>query len=619
MLKNIKIGTKIISLTVLILCLMTTVVVFVGVKMQSIGKEIKEIVEEDMPLIEIVTSITEHQLEQAIFFERLLYIAYRTRYEDITQTSAMPEAAREQSSIRETSLNDSFAQEHQTTESEAEAAPPSAPRNEPSSHRTHEGSINEEFHAIEEKVLALGKLIDDELHNGEQLAEEAIKLAVFEAAKQEFTHVAEALLQIEKEHTEYEAHVEEVIALLEEGRLDETITLVEKAEKAEEELVHELEALLNEIELFTKNSALKAEQDEENALNIMIILSIITIVIALILAVVITRGITRPLKTVVKASQQIAMGDLTAALDSTDRRDEVGILTQTFANMINNLRKQTQEMIEGVNVLASATAEISSSVTQLASSSAETSTSVGETTTTLEEVRQTSQLANQKAQQVSGSAQQAAQIAQSGRKATEDTVAGMDRIREQMASIADSIVKLSEQSQAIGGIISTVSDLADQSNLLAVNASIEATKAGEQGKGFTVVAQEIRSLAEQSKQATTQVQTILNNIQKATGAAVMATEQGTRAVEAGMKQANEAGGSIQVLAGSIGEAAQAMSQIAISSQEQTVGMNQIAEAMESIRQASTQNVDSSNQLEMSAQNLQELGHRLKQLVDTYTV
>src|SRR4028119_1286641 len=107
----------------------------------------------------------------------------------------------------------------------------------------------------------------------------------------------------------------------------------------------------------------------------------------------------------------------------------------------------------------------------------------------------------------------------------------MQRIREQMEAIGESMMRLSEQSQAIGAIIATVDDLAQQSNLLAVNAAIEAAKAGEQGKGFAVVAQEVKSLADQSKQATTQVRTILNDIQKATGAAVMATEQGSKAVE----------------------------------------------------------------------------------------
>ncbi len=321
-------------------------------------------------------------------------------------------------------------------------------------------------------------------------------------------------------------------------------------------------------------------------------------------------------KEMVNVAAQIAAGNLKVTVNIRSEKDALG---NALSDMSANLRTQIQELREGLNVLAASASEISASSTQLAANAAETAASVGETTATIEEVRQTSQLANNKAQQVSTEARESAQIAQRGQKATEETVEGMNRIREQMASIADSIVKLSEQSQAIGGIIATVGDLADQSNLLAVNASIEATKAGEQGKGFTVVAQEIRSLAEQSKQATTQIQTILNNIQKATGAAVMATEQGTRAVEAGSKQASEAGDSIQLLANSIVAASQAMSQIAVSSQEQTIGMSQITEAMESIRLASTQNVDSSNQLEISAQNLQELGGRLKQLVDKYVV
>ena len=322
------------------------------------------------------------------------------------------------------------------------------------------------------------------------------------------------------------------------------------------------------------------------------------------------------LKDMVGVAEEIASGNLSVQVNVRSEQDALG---HALADMAKNLHQQTREVIDGVNVLASSAAEISTSVSELASSAAETSTSVSETTTTLEEVRQTSEFANQKSQQVSANAQQAAHISQNGRKATEDTIEGMRRIREQMESIADSIVKLSEQSQTIGGIISTVNDLSDQSNLLAVNASIEAAKAGEQGKGFTVVAQEIRSLAEQSKQATTQVQLILNNIQKATSAAVMATEQGTKAVEAGVKQSSEAGESILMLANNVTETAQAMTQIATSGQQQVIGMNQIAEAMESIKQASAQNVDSSHQLESAANNLQDLGQRLKQLVERYTV
>jgi methyl-accepting chemotaxis protein len=179
------------------------------------------------------------------------------------------------------------------------------------------------------------------------------------------------------------------------------------------------------------------------------------------------------------------------------------------------------------------------------------------------------------------------------------------------------VVRLSEQGQAIGEIIATVNDLAEQSNLLSVNAAIEAAKAGEQGKGFAVVAQEVKSLAEQSKQATAQVRTILGDIQKATTAAVLATEQGSKAVEAGVAQSAEAGESIRQLADSVIDAAQAATQISASSQQQLVGTDQVALAMENIRQASAQNVAGTRQTEIAARNLHELGLRLKQLVVQY--
>ena len=184
-----------------------------------------------------------------------------------------------------------------------------------------------------------------------------------------------------------------------------------------------------------------------------------------------------------------------------------------------------------------------------------------------------------------------------------------------MDSIALTVVRLSEQSQSIGGIIASVTDIADQSNLLAVNAAIEAARAGEQGKGFAVVAQEIKFLASQSKQATLQVRNILNDIQKVTSAAVMATEQGSKAVEAGLKQSVQAGEAIRILAESSNQAVQAATQIVVSSQEQVFGMDQISGAIQNIYQAGTNMSASMVQAEKSAKNLYELGQKLKAMIE----
>ncbi|MCX6652262.1 MAG: methyl-accepting chemotaxis protein [Methanomassiliicoccales archaeon] len=294
-------------------------------------------------------------------------------------------------------------------------------------------------------------------------------------------------------------------------------------------------------------------------------------------------------------------------------------LEERLEEMVNQrtleLTNVLKEVKGTVNVLTTAASEILAATTQVATSTAENAVAISETTTTVEEVRQAAQLSTQKAQSVSDSAQRVAQVGQTGQKAADDTVAVMRQIRDRMEAIARTIVGLSEQSQSIGGIIASVTDIADQSNLLAVNAAIEAARAGEHGKGFAVVAQEIKSLAEQSKQATAQVRNILGDIQKATNAAVMATEQGSKAADAGVKQSAQAGEAIRVLGESSGAAVQAAIQITASSQQQVVGMNQIAAAMTNINQAGQETAASMKQAEIAAKNLHNLGENLKDLVN----
>ena len=389
--------------------------------------------------------------------------------------------------------------------------------------------------------------------------------------------------------------------------------------------------------------------------NNIVIASALLIVAGILVAFFLSRSVTRPIIALQKAAAGIARGNLAYEIKPRSR-DEIGMLARSFIemkqslqgiasfaeriaagdltvqavkrsdedslgialeNMLQNLRLQIKELSDGANILATSTSEISASTSQLASSASETAASISEATTTVEEVKQTAQLAAQKANQVSEDAQKTADLSRSGRQAVQESVTSMNRIKDQVESIAESIVRLSDQTRAIGEIIETVNGLADQSNLLAVNAAIEAARAGEQGKGFTVVAHEIRNLAEQSKRATVQVKTILDDIQKATSAAVMATEQGSKAVEAGVQQSAGAGVTIQRFAENIEKAAQAASQIAVSSQQQQVGMDQMTFAMEHVREASNQNAQSSRQLETEAQNLHNLGQKFKGLVERY--
>lgn len=431
-----------------------------------------------------------------------------------------------------------------------------------------------------------------------------------------------------------------------------------KGKQLSEDIGKVIRAMKEEETQLLEKRIVEAEASTENAKLAILYGTLAALLAGAIAGFIIARNIGRPLALLTAQSERIMVGDLSVHLADSGRSDEVGVLERAFARMTLalrgmagiaeqiasgdlrsvvkplssedvlgnafarmsvNLRQQIGGVVEGAQVLGSAASEIVASTSQLAAGASQSAAAVSETTTTVEEIRQTSQMASQKARLVSDNAQKASQITQSGRKSIEDMAAGMARIRQQMDAIAESMMRLSEQGHTIGQIIATVEDLAAQSNLLAVNAAIEAAKAGEQGKGFGVVAQEVKSLAEQSKQATERVRTILGDIQKATTAAVMATEQGSKAVEAGTRQTEIAGESITNLSGTVTEAAQAATQIAASSQQQLVGMDQVAVAMESIKQASTQNVASAKQLENAARNLSELGHRLKQMVERYAV
>ena len=209
------------------------------------------------------------------------------------------------------------------------------------------------------------------------------------------------------------------------------------------------------------------------------------------------------------------------------------------------------------------------------------------------------------------------QVARQGTGAVEETVGGMQQIRARVESIATTIMGLAEQTQAIGSIITTVSELADQSNLLALNAAIEAARAGEQGRSFAIVAQHVRALAERSKVATSQVKEILGDIQRATNAAVLVTEEGTKGVEVGSRLATQAGQVIHRIAGEVDSGAQASVQIAAAAHQQTAGMEQIGQAMSSIQQATTQALASTRQAERAAQDLHALSQSLQQAIAVY--
>jgi DNA-binding LacI/PurR family transcriptional regulator len=229
---------------------------------------------------------------------------------------------------------------------------------------------------------------------------------------------------------------------------------------------------------------------------------------------------------------------------------------------------------------------------QVQQHTAQLDTIVTETLATSEEMQVTIAETSRQAQAVADAAQQSVDVSKTGQDAVADTVAGMETIQRQVSDIAQSILALSERTQRIGEIISAVEEIADQSRLLALNASIEAARAGDEGLGFAVVAREMRHLADQSREATAKVSGILNEIQRAANTAVIVTEEGSKGAQSGMGLASQAGVAIRDLTAIIEEAARVAIQIAASTHQQTSAMDQLVAAIKSIKQASTQTTTS---------------------------
>ncbi len=319
--------------------------------------------------------------------------------------------------------------------------------------------------------------------------------------------------------------------------------------------------------------------------------------------------------------EEVARGNLAARLDLGEDRGNTDDPLIVLAHQLNAMTVSLHGMIiqtrKAANNLNAAASEILAATTQQVSGASEQSAAISQTTTTVDEVKTIADQSVARAQEVAGAAQRTVDVLHTGQQAVRDTVESMGQIRARVEGIAENILALSEQTQQIGEIIATVNDLASQSNMLALNAAVEAARAGEHGKGFAAVAAEVRSLAEQSKQATAQVKAILWDIQKATNATVMATEEGTKGVGGGVRLTAQAGEAMMRRGGGIDESAQAAMQMVAGGRQQASGIEQIALAMQNINQATTQSLVSTRQAEKAAQDLNELARSLTEIVEQY--
>jgi methyl-accepting chemotaxis protein len=334
-------------------------------------------------------------------------------------------------------------------------------------------------------------------------------------------------------------------------------------------------------------------------------------------AVVVVRGITGPVATLLGANEKLASGDLTVEIDIRGR-DEIGLLAESSRRVVANLRQLISQVSDNAHQVAASAGQLQSAAEQIAAGAEQVAEQTGTVATASEEMAATSGDIARNCVLAVQSSSESDQAAGQGVQVVQETISGMARIAERVQQSAATVESLGARSEQIGAIIGTINDIADQTNLLALNAAIEAARAGEQGRGFAVVADEVRALAQRTGQATKEIGEMIKNIQQETQSAVKAMEEGVAEVERGAASSGRSGEALETIKRQIGNMAMQINQIATAAEEQTAttseisgNIQQVTFVVQSTAQSANETATAACQLTANAQQLQQLVGKFK--------
>jgi methyl-accepting chemotaxis protein len=558
---NLSVKVKILGNVVVLLIMTMTSYIFTLTAMSEIDNKLESIAKKDIPIARRLTTITEQYLEQAVLFERAL------KYGMIQSQSNGKEDLY--------SMNATY------------------------------------FKRNSDNVVS-------EIHDIQSFVQKAITNSIDVLEQNEFEDIGNAIAKISKGYQDYKDHAVKALSLLEDGLVIEAEKVANGMGQKEKQLTIELEGLVDEMEKFTQLSVGRVEGKQRDTIMVLSIISVFSLIFGLSLGWLVSNSVSSRLCKVARRLEIIATGDLTQS-QSIDGNDEIGNLQRSMQSMHKQLRSVIKKIHTTTVQLATSSEQLSSVTTQSCKNIEHQQIETDQMATAMNEMASTVHEVAVSVTSTSNAARDANMETVNSRKMVDDAVEGMLQLAKQIDINSEDIANLARDSENINTVLEVIKIIAEQTNLLALNAAIEAARAGEQGRGFAVVADEVRTLAGRTQESTAEINQIIENLQTGSKKAVDAMNLSREKAKSVVEQVTMAEESLQAIAMSASEIDQMSSQIATAAEEQSSVADEMNRSIIRINDMTAENSAGAKQTEQAGMELAKMASELQTIVKQFAI